>query len=517
MKTVQLYDDPGSDRNSARYICFADRPILSAAQFVMIDCPSGRQFFGAVTGPNLNFNRNSLGPTDNTAINQAEQVAYGRLNRDVVVRETFHYEIRLLKEIVDGKPSSVRVRPMIHAMARPATDDEIIRLIGLPEITPETQLGTIIDTEVPICISKRVLMYHTLVAGATGYGKTNTIGNLATAAADLGCYVLVFDHKPDYQHTHLANDDGAEQHFRPLSRNVSYWHVGERLEINGRRESAIVVPAKSLNLYMLAATIFHRDNEDLQRDAFHQLLEAHVAEMNGDWSLDTARRWICGMNAKQAPVQQDARTFSAIQRKFQQPSRIPSWVDGHRKTQTEQFFGAADNRDAFEIETLVRPGEATVVRVGASGEGKDYGLLLSLILDKINAAAASHKLACPVLVCIDEAQDIFSAGRSLRAVACDMLNEHVRKGRSKRIGYLFGVQSSASVPDAIMNNLNNRFIHKHNSPDELRAAANAASEEQRRMTATFSPGECLASIHGANGIIHAQMRRSPFKLTKEEL
>ena len=140
--------------------------------------------------------------------------------------------------------------------------------------------------------------------------------------------------------------------------------------------------------------------------------------------------------------------------------------------------------------------------------------MLSYILDKVSQI---QKLPCPVLIDIDEAQDIFSASRAVRDAATNKLDEHVRKGRSKRIGFIFGVQSSESVPDTIMNNLNNRFIHRHNSPDELRVAASMATEEQRKLTATFSPGECLTFLFGANSIVHAQMRLSPFKLTKEEL
>ncbi len=362
-------------------------------------------------------------------------------------------------------------------------------------------------------------MAHTLVAGTTGYGKTNTIGGITTAAVSQGAFVLIFDHKPDYQNAHERNDDGQQAYFRPLAKDINYWFIGQPFPMDGRQEVRVSVPAQDLDPFMLAATVFHRDGEDLQRDTFHALVEAFVLDQNNRWTIPGFRAWLQNLSSKNAPGQPNEATFRAVQRKVNHPNRIPAWIDGRMPTQASAMFGSGDDRaSSFQVDQIIRPGAASIVRIGSgAGDGREYGLLLSYILDKISEFAERARLPCPVLVCIDEAQDLFNAGRSLRAVACDMLDRHVRKGRSKRIGYLFGVQSSASVPDSIMNNLNNRFIHKHNSPNELRVAANMATDEQRKMTSTFSPGECLASLSGSNGIVHSQMRRSPFKLTKEEL
>jgi len=514
---VQLHDEPSADRLTARYVGFSEAPPVNAAQFVIIDCPSGRRFLGQVTGPNLNFNRNSLSPTDNTAINQAEHIASGRMARDVAVNEVFYYELRLLKEIVDGAASSVRVRPQISSTARRGTDAEIIQFLNLPEINAETQIGSIIDTEVPICISKRVLMTHALVAGSTGCGKSNTIANIDRAAINHGMAVIKFDHKPDYQNVHEPNDEGFGDHYAPLSEDIEFWHIGESFNVPGRKEKIISVPARDLDLAILAATIFYRDNEGLMRDAFYTIL-AEYAQDNSDknWSMETFKPWLQSLNKNTAPGQPEERTLGAIKRRMSHHGRIPVWVDAKSKSRPgDEFLGLRDREEPFRVERLVAPGKACVIRVGAgAGDGRDYALLLSYILDKVSQIP---KLPCPVLIDIDEAQDIFSASRAVRDAATNKLDEHVRKGRSKRIGFIFGVQSSESVPDTIMNNLNNRFIHRHNSPDELRVAASMATDEQRKLTATFSPGECLTFLFGANSIVHAQMRLSPFKLTKEEL
>ena len=47
------------------------------------------------------------------------------------------------------------------------------------------------------------------------------------------------------------------------------------------------------------------------------------------------------------------------------------------------------------------------------------------------------------------------------------------------------------------------------------ASQGLLTPEQLAMTNSFGTGECLADIWGANALNHAQMRQSPFKLTKE--
>ena len=51
----------------------------------------------------------------------------------------------------------------------------------------------------------------------------------------------------------------------------------------------------------------------------------------------------------------------------------------------------------------------------------------------------------------------------------------------------------------------------------VKTALTMATEEQRHMTNTFGPGEALVQMVGSIGIVHARMRMSPFKLTKEDI
>jgi hypothetical protein len=71
------------------------------------------------------------------------------------------------------------------------------------------------------------------------------------------------------------------------------------------------------------------------------------------------------------------------------------------------------------------------------------------------------------------------------------------------------------VPEEIRNNLNTQIIHLHNNHNQAKEAMTRATAEQIAMTDTFGPGECLVYLYGSNAVMQCQMRRSPFKLTKD--
>ena len=116
---------------------------------------------------------------------------------------------------------------------------------------------------------------------------------------------------------------------------------------------------------------------------------------------------------------------------------------------------------------------------------------------------------------IDEAQDLFSSTSShFKAMVNEALAPAVRKGRSRFICLVFGVQAASAVPEEIAQNLNTQIIMRHNNMELARLASSRASKEQLALTDTFGPGEALVYLWGASGIVHCQMRRSPFRLDK---
>jgi DNA helicase HerA-like ATPase len=130
------------------------------------------------------------------------------------------------------------------------------------------------------------------------------------------------------------------------------------------------------------------------------------------------------------------------------------------------------------------------------------------------ALKESRRIAFPINNIIDEAQDIFNAAKAFRDAAETMLDDNVRKSRSLHIGFTICVQAADAIPERILNNLNTRIIHRHNSHDQLRVAADMATDEQRRMTKRFGRGEAFINVLGANSIVHARINRAPFMLTK---
>lgn len=511
---IQTYDGPGDDPQFASFFGFSG-DLIAAGQFVIIDCPAtGRTFLGQTASAQLNINRDALGQFHNTTINQLNCVANGRYDRSTVVREAQLYKLRILKDISDGVPKSVRRRPSIASVGRSATAEEVIRYLNMPPIDESLRIGTLIDTDIPVCFSMRIMMHHVLTAGSTGSGKSNTIANSIKGAQEMGACCILLDHKPDYQDMEKPNDEGDQPHFRGME-NVSYWSLGES---NRPQETAINVLASDLDPTVLAASIFYNHNESLQSEMLDTLLLYYRDDMQNqgceEWNWDKFFQWIppSGAQAKEKYGDFiDTKSYNAMYRKLRFAGRVPKWM------KAKSYGGGHLNDEEFNLERLVAHGKIIVVRIAANaGGGRGYGLFLSFLLRKVYELKANRKITCPIATFIDEAQDIFNAGRTFRDAAAGMLSENIRKGRSMKIGYMIGVQSADAVPEEIRNNLNSQLIHRHNNSSQASEAMQRASKEQLAMTDTFGPGECLAYLFGSNAVVHCQMMQSPFMLTKND-
>jgi len=167
----------------------------------------------------------------------------------------------------------------------------------------------------------------------------------------------------------------------------------------------------------------------------------------------------------------------------------------------------------FNVESYLKD-DSKILSIRINAEGREYGLFLSFLLKEIFKLRVAKKVK-PTLVVIDEAQDIFNGSRVVRATAETTINEHLRKGRSKQIGFVFSVQSASEIPESILNNLNSRIIHRQNTEEDIKSAIPNAPKELVHTTLSFGPGEALVSLFKARSTVHAEMAPSPFMLTKD--
>lgn len=520
-QAIQIADSYGCNLSEANFVSF-DGTFLSMGDFVMIDCQaSGRSYFGQVCAPNTNLNRDGLGPLDVTSLNPLELVLRDRIDRNVPINEMFLYRVLLLNEVSGGSRQSLTRRPQIAARARPASEEEAIRYLGLPSLDENLQLGQIARTSIPVCLDQRTLFHHLLVAGSTGAGKSNVNANIIRASHSLGAFVFVCDHKPDYQHLDERNDEGEGDWYGPL-KDVCFWG----LTSSGRMRSdelSIAIPASRLNKRLLANNVFFRPDEYHQADTLAALLEwfeVEPTQQGRDWSFADfcqACPDSVGEANKRLGYEVNASTYKTMYRKMRQTGRKPAWVDGDgcRPMGAAVYFQQErDSALLFDPVQFIRPGGTAVIRIpNDEASGRDYALFLTYALDCVYAARDHTNV--PIVLIIDEAQDLFSASKAFKEQTGSTLHHHVRRGRSRKIGFVIGVQSADAVPDYILNQLNSRIIGRHNNIAQAREALPGASQEQLDAMLHFGPGEALVSFFGSSAVVHAHMRRSPYRLTKE--
>ncbi|XZN92147.1 MAG: ATP-binding protein [Microcoleus sp.] len=560
MTLIQIPDTINSDLSLICGYTF-NQPELSANDFVIVeDRASQRNYFGQVVGPQANLNRSALGPQDNATINAFEQLEQNNYTREVVVREVYFYQVNLIKDITQDPPSSVRRRPQIGSIARQATEDDIIRYLSLPPADERYRIGQIIDTNIGVYVNPRTLFYQSLIAGSTGSGKTNSCANYIRAALQMDFAVIIYDHKPDYQHINRLNQDAIDI----LNRNgqtdqdttwiegvnADFYYLGE--ESTAFQGTPIAIPASEFDPAVLAAVMYYPPNETNSREEFETLLEEfddeRQAEQNGNeraiWTLSDFFRWVTSNNDRnwQPPAHTGDRfagrqrsTYDAMVKKMLRRNRRPAWVDGGlpirptanangnrniRPDPNAAILGLTQTPQQpqwFDPTELLKRGKALVIRVGQAGGGRDYGLFLNYMLKRVYELKEQRKINFPVLHHIDEAQDLFNGSKQFASAIGNVLSEGVRKGRSRQIAFTIAVQSAAQIPDDILNNLNTRIIHRHNRASEAQRALEKAADAQISMTKNFGPGEALVDLFGASAVVNARMRLSPFQLTTEEL
>ncbi|MCC7362085.1 MAG: ATP-binding protein [Anaerolineales bacterium] len=546
-------------------------PSLRTGQFVIVDdTVQNEQWFAQVVAPQRNLpllGTSREHPATMTALMRIlrEQVA-----NSAFARQAYHYELSLIGQIrgeVKRKLTTVMTRPRAGSRGRLAEVDEIVRFLGLPAVSEGSSnvIGRFQGVDIPVTIDQQALNMHTLVAGATGSGKTNSLANLMRAAQALGACCLVFDFKPDYQDIDSPNDEmDAESWavFAPWGlgprelKNVQYYGLaGQAQRTAGERQFAVW--ASDVEPEMLAAALFHARSDENQRDLFLAILDIFRSSRTTPdvpFSLDDVDAWMERLVRESAESESGgvngngqkkeyrpresalagalsgilnfsvkASTLEAMNRKRR--SRAPRWLDaGQRARRQDNGIGTLWGDDGegarrdlariVEFDPTQDLARQRVVVIRAPAEGREYGLFLSYVLRRINRALAEKKLRFPVVCFVDEAHEVFGGEKAVAEASTVSVQRAVNKGRSLGNGFVFATQNPSQLPQTILNNLNTRIIHRQNAREELKLGIPSAPEELLNSAMTLGPGEALVYVQGSRAPVTAEMAPSPFKLTK---
>jgi hypothetical protein len=553
---IVWHDKLGGEANLVECLSYegkgnvVNRPPLGSGDFVVIeDSDQNMKWMAQVVEPQRNLPLQGLSRESPSGVAVFERILQGDIEKSIFLNQVYYYRLQLIGEVnSSGRLSAVRRRPRAGSIGRIADEEAVRKSLDLPAVKNFSNdrnniIGRINNTNIPVAIDWQAFKQHILVAGATGSGKSNTVANLIKAAQGYDACVIIYDQKPDYQSIKNKNNETALFNkwdekiistfgLENIEKYCLYQGEGEKED----DENEIAIRARDVSMGMLINALFPYPDEGNQRDVFGALLSYYKAK-NRNWTLSAFSSWVLNSRKKaqnernkQSQLDKIAEsqgwgalndmTLDAMQRKIEQ--RKMKWLDSlesdsYETELTNELFDESNNSSSaptgyFVPLKYIDKSKVIVIRTNA--DGREYGLFLSYMLREIYDLKRSGKVSCPIVNIVDEAQDIFQCDNAIRNSATSTMNEIIRKGRSKDIGFVIAVQSVSQLPDSVLTNLNTRIILRQNSVEELRKAIPSASKELMATSLTFGPGEALASIIGARSVVQAEMAPSPFELTK---
>jgi len=522
-KLIQIADEPGDIKTASRVKLVSHSADQVPSLTYLISETAHGSYFSQIMSTKIDLNISARSEFDPASLSGSLKVLGEELGytRDSIWNTAHYYQAEMLAHEMDGRISAPMTRPGAGTTHEKASAAQICRFTGLPDHGWEIgTLSNLTDAQgqtIPIRVNEHILRHHMLVGGTTGMGKTNGLANIIKAAQSENFATVVYDHKPDY----ISMDRPNPRHTEPEGiADATFWTLGP-----SEREDAIPIRVAACELQpeMLASTICWKNGEELMADVLGVILAGFATlkhEKSELWGWDDFTSWFGDFDdaaalASSLPFKMkiNEHQFGAIGRRLRTKGRLPSWIARQPKTKTTQW-GKRDAQPSPTVDffSSVRAGSVHVIRVdGDGGDSRSYGLFLDYALGKI----AEHRRARgpKVVHVIDEAADIFLSGNTaLKNLAVSSLTQHIRKGRSLKIGFVLSVQSAGDVPAEIRQNLNSIVVFKHKNPSILREILPEQASDVFSVVNNLQRGEALVHLFGVRGLIHANMKLSPFKL-----
>lgn len=329
----------------------------------------------------------------------------------------------------------------------------------------------------PVAIPARYANRHVLIAGASGTGKTTTVGALCERFAAIGTPTLVVDAKGDLE--------GLARH----GAGVVWCPFGER----GRR--------RRLDLSAMGPDLIARalDLSEAQSGALEVAFLVAEAEQLPLHSLADLRALLRHCAAHAARISATIGLISAASLGAVQRALI----------RLERTAGDAFGRPGLDP-AEADDGAGRITIYSAAGLTRAHGLygaacayILSDLFDRAPEVgdAARPRLA----VVIDEAHLMFDAAPP---AIVRRMEQVARLIRSKGIALVFATQSPADLPDAIAGQLATRIQHglRATTPAQQRAVRVAAETlpiaagiRAREEIGRLAVGEALVSVPDGHG------------------
>ena len=540
---IILHDSPGTaDLTHIQAMAEMEEGFASL-DYVSINQQDGKFWIGQVIQPNRNISTVS-GPLDSTVRHGLKLM---QSNPDVQSVESVQvFDILILGEYDGRQLLTLRVRPLPGATVDKLDAVTTNRVIGTPQKAKHEDgsfnvIGELLNADdVPLCIDRRRLNHHIMIAGGTGSGKSNVAANLIDQAVKFKKCVLVHDAKPDYRLIKKKNSDPNVETIwtrfsthglapRPASNVI---RIGFHKKCNPDNVDVVVgFHASDFSPSMLAGLFFTGSNEQLQFEGFVSAAD-FLRDQKQSGSID-AYSLSEILDVVQERVGQDVEpriqinesVGRAILRKVNIRRRGMPWLDAVGLTTGRQI-----NRRRLEPPDLtqnqnqkvqafnlnqIKKGRILVIDYGYMDDDESYALILSYFL-RICQSYRKKSGEVGIVQMVDEAHRIFDNESRHSDTLARSFSRSMREGRSVDHSIILSLQNASQIHRLVMNNLNSHIVMRQNSKEEAASATQKMGSEYSAQALQLGTGHALVKMFESTVTVLAQMAPSPFELMRPD-